>query len=521
MPLDFNYQFHKFFSKNDMRLRDRFQFELKSEFTADSKFRKTRYVQDYYLFIPETLQINRETYSKAQFYQDQTNYIRFKTPVFTLQDLLDPKKRSSPLNHLQKLLATGRGCLEMKCLIDEMKLFGNVARSSLREEVVSILSQMELVSILSQMIEIDLEKKMEQIASLLSKFVDETRALYTSTEEIVQLVDKELGNPELLENIGYSKEFILRSIDFYCTMLLKRVRELNQDGAISELGQCDQSLVLLIRDSSEFRSEVVNDRDAGKAEGFHFRRTLLNNYMLEVLAIRIAKRAVEASYSQYVGALAAGFAMFVYLTLFIWKSNYLVINSMPFVFASVVLYILKDRLKEAVKLAWQRQAGKWFPDYSLNLVEPKSEMSLGELNEHVSFMEMNRLPDEIIKMRNKEFHNTLERFRRPENVLYVRKELIIKDIKDSANKRRVELNTFLRLNVQRFLEKMSEPELPYQILDTASQEIITVKLPKVYHIDIIISDRLKSVGNGRTQGCQLRKFRLILDKNGIKRVETF
>lgn len=73
-------------TSGELQIRDRWQFELKSEFFPSSSQKNSHYNQEFYFFIPNALQINKLTYRKEDFYIDLTNLIRYKTPTFSLKN---------------------------------------------------------------------------------------------------------------------------------------------------------------------------------------------------------------------------------------------------------------------------------------------------------------------------------------------------------------------------------------------------------------------------------------------------
>ena len=64
--------FGKEWTPDELHVRDAYQFELKSDLFVDQESKKREFTQDFYLFIPQALQINTNTYSKDEFYRDQT-----------------------------------------------------------------------------------------------------------------------------------------------------------------------------------------------------------------------------------------------------------------------------------------------------------------------------------------------------------------------------------------------------------------------------------------------------------------
>src|ERR1700722_13915917 len=87
-----------------IHFRDKWQFELKSDLYPFSERKEDNLVQEFYFFIPNSLQINDQTYTKVQFYQDQTNLVRLKTPRFSFNELIDPLNAESPLTRLRSFL---------------------------------------------------------------------------------------------------------------------------------------------------------------------------------------------------------------------------------------------------------------------------------------------------------------------------------------------------------------------------------------------------------------------------------
>ena len=76
--------FYKKLASGEIQFRDNWQFELKSEFPTIPEKKDITHTQEFYFFIPNSLQINHKTYSPEHFYRDQTNFIRFKTPIFSI-----------------------------------------------------------------------------------------------------------------------------------------------------------------------------------------------------------------------------------------------------------------------------------------------------------------------------------------------------------------------------------------------------------------------------------------------------
>src|SRR5690606_34553505 len=96
--------------------------------------KETRYRIATYFFIPQSLDISKETYSKQQFYSDVKNYIRLKTPILNLRDLIEYAQ--SPLCQIEQLVElhdwTHREEIHQQ-LITNFKLLSAILKSAIRE----------------------------------------------------------------------------------------------------------------------------------------------------------------------------------------------------------------------------------------------------------------------------------------------------------------------------------------------------------------------------------------------------
>ena len=76
------------------------------------------------------------------------------------------------------------------------------------------------------------------------------------------------------------------------------------------------------------------------------------------------------------------------------------------------------------------------------------------------------------------------------------------------------LNIIFRFDIHHFLTKTEDPLHTYLSLDPESLTLRKIKLPRVYHINVILKNTV-SIPDGSVK-VYLNKFRLIVDKNGIK-----
>ncbi len=474
------------FEAGRIQFRDKWQFELKSELYPFSKLKEEDLSQEFYLFIPNSLQINDQTYSKAQFYQDQTNLIRLKTPRFSFEELNDPLQSESPLARIRHLLNNQKEKDASIRLQKEIKLFGSIFHTSLRNWTFAMLKEPSPKEI---------EKGCHEISQLLYQF----RMLQTIA----------IASP-WSRYFNYVDEYISLIVNDYLLNLLDKV------------GQ-NSSLTQLVLKESQYRDQhYPMDHPAGlkneqRDEYLLYRKGLLDKFVIDPLLLKTSRASVDQRYRSIIGGIPAAIAMLFFLVLYVLQGSWFLINSQPFVLFTVLIYVLKDRLKEELRFFSYRQAAKWFSDYTTDIQGTENGPVMGTVREYEVFVEEKAIPFDILDARNRHFHQVLEEIKRPERVLYYRKTIKIERRPESVEERFYGLNIFFRFDIHHFLAKAENPFQSYLSLDEKTLQLNKMELPRVYHLNIIMKSR-KNLPDG-TPKEELIKYRLVLDKSGIKRIE--
>ncbi|MCB1149347.1 MAG: hypothetical protein KDK48_04210, partial [Chlamydiia bacterium] len=387
----------------DVYFRDRLQFELKSDFLPDPSQKENRYTQEFYIFIPQALQVNKESYTRAQFYRDETNLIRFKTPVFTLGEIADLEFTLSPLAHIWNLRDEAQSPKNESTLIKELKLLANVIRSSVRTRT----------QFLNHLLD---DHKNEKVEEELKRFIDELQTLNQNFLKVKRNILDKWSSEEVAGNFKYVGEFLKQIYDQYLLQLLSHIQELGLSDPDKRLKEFIFSL------SKTENSEKVA---AHKGENLIYKKSLLNKYVLDALRLNINRFQPSEKYSGLIGSIAAGFAMLIYVIFFIIFGHVWVINSEPFLLATVVVYILKDRIKDGLKNITSHERLGWFSDYTTEIRSPDEKHVLGVLKEKFDFIRHKEVPADIRMIRDREFHSVMESFNRPETVIYYKKNITI------------------------------------------------------------------------------------------------
>ncbi|MEM6993938.1 MAG: hypothetical protein AAF721_25725, partial [Myxococcota bacterium] len=73
-----------------------------------------------------------------------------------------------------------------------------------------------------------------------------------------------------------------------------------------------------------------------------------------------------------------------------------------------------------------------------------------------------------------------------------------------------DISDIVRLDVSRFLVRMDDPKQRVPVYDATADRVRTAKLPKRYHLNVVL------VLQAERKVVQMERFRLVLDKHGIK-----
>lgn len=491
------------FDDSDFGLRDKHSFEFKFDYSPANLNKGNLYNQEFYLFIPQALQVNERTYSKKEFYNDLTSWIRFKTPNISL-DKLNESEKVSPLFKINQLLNEKNAD---PIIEDELKLYGNIFRSQIRNHS----KKFALLIRENKKPNHEINQEILDFLDLVLKTVNAFSIFRKKFKEVCE-------NSTLVEYCEYVDEFISIILEYNLTAVLRDIRELKNpafresDALISNIVKVQYNY----RQKEGYYSQAAKNSEE-KNELFIYRKGLLKKFIMEALLLSTERDIPQELYQQLISSFAAGLAMLVYLLLFIWQGNVFVMNSTPFVVATVVLYILKDRLKESLKVVSSKRLFKIFPDYVTKIQTPHEHVKVGTLSESFCFLNHKNLPKEIWKIRNQKFHTEIEKVQRRESILFYRREVFLSPNLMKRGSRRCELNNIFRLHIVPFIKKASDPISHYFFLEEESGKLLHTPSPKVYHLNMIVKSCYKNK-QGKSVS-QIKQIRLIVDKKGIKRIE--
>jgi hypothetical protein len=488
---------------------DRYQIELKLDYEL-GKGKKTHYQISTYLFFPKGLRITEDSFPKDEFYREVKNYIRIKTPILSLRDLIDSD--ITPLSDVQQIVHQANWYQDdelNKQLIHELKLFGAMFKSTLREHlnlvekrVLDATSKAKIHALAESLVE-DFIKHSKQISSRYRSFYTElnlpivkedTFLAYTLVDEYISLLIEESAT-ELFKIVS------------------KHFDEADQAKCLDDLNKIAEN-ERAHRTSYGYGS-ILKPGDAN--EVYAFRASVLKKYVSSILHLSTDAQREGRGMEQFLMAVAAGVSMiFATVIAFYFQSIYGNFTFPVFV-ALVIGYMFKDRIKESGRALLSNKLKNFIFDRRINIKTLDRKYKLAVLREKITFLSENNLPQAVLTARHKDPFADLDNEGMGETIICHTKDIVLDaSLFPKAFKGLPKvngLNDIIRYNIQPYLRKMADPVEEQLLLEDG--ELKKVHTHKVYHINVV--SRYKSISPGVE--ILYKRMRLVLTRKGIKRIE--
>jgi hypothetical protein len=484
-------------SREVIRLHDEYQIEAKLDYELHRTRRKERYAVEYFFFLPENLDVNEQTYTKKQFYRDMLLYIRFKAPELSLAELEDPSVERSPLRRLRAKL-------------DVYKLDPVPANAAALEYELKILA-----CVLKDALA-DKRKAFErawgshpaEAGKVVTDTLDGARAVAGRFRDMGPLFEDPSLPPSLRSAYGFVDEYVSLLIEGDAHRILQALQD-----APSAVPGAPEQLASLIREELEHRRArryPSIPEDGKNNEVFIFRLGVLKKFVSDALHLSVRTEKEGRGIEQVGLALGAGFAMLFFSAVAFYTQRTYGALSFYFMAAVVVGYMFKDRIKALAQNYVLRFRSDRIMDLSTDLYDPASREKIGACRELVHFVPESRVDPVVVRLRNRDHITEIENMWRAEKVLHYVKEIGLSPRRLDRHSRKSALTDIARFNLRNVLLKMDEPEKEILVLDGGRSK--TVVGTRVYHLNLVIkfTDQFR---------IRYDRVRLVLDRNGIKRVE--
>jgi hypothetical protein len=493
--------------QNRLEVHDRKQFEIKLEYLPSGADDETRYLVEMFLFIPNSLNIDAETYPRAAFYADIHNYVRFTTPVMSLEELLSSDR--SPLLRLEAWLRTGLGT-EAE-IVYQAKLLCCIFRGALRRFARLVDGRCELpgAAALGEAEYADLQRlvlsSQEGVARVLERF----RA-WTKSAGALRLQEKTRASLRLVD------EYMSLTVEQYFRKAVTEMDALPRSGIYIEPRKALMAGVIReeeYRKDNQLRSVLS---PTGDNEEYMHRIGFLKKFCMNILFLSAKRKQKRQGWEEVLFAIAAGLAMAFATAVAFWAQLRFTQVSLNFFLIAVVGYMVKDRIKEGLRRIFSKFASKHLYDRMAEIVEPVTNKGLGTLEERVDYDRAVKIPGEIASLRRTDDFITVSQGELAETVIRYQKEIVLDaELLPRTERGVAGVTDIIRFNVERFLRDMDDPELALEYVDLEDFSVGRVKAAKSYQVDLAFRFTTEESDQEKVS---VQLVRLVLDRNGIKRM---
>jgi len=482
--------------EQQLKKHNDFSFEMKFSYVARRKQPVSEFAVNVWFFIPNSLDINHYTYDKKDFYRDLKSNIRLITPVFLLKDIATGDK--SPLKSLEnamRSLASEPTRSHAAAYEHQIKMFLSIVKSSLRDECQHIIENIGS----------------EQNHYLISNLIDNTLLIIKLYRQLAHIINVPTITLDMANYFAFGDEFLSNIIEFHFFRLIRNSE------TVRENPKMRKPLLSVIDSELQYRTSkgwpVPRKNSPDKNRQLIHRLALLKKYAENVLFLSAHKKRDGVLKEQLIYSLAAGISMiFATAIAFSFQARYGNLT-MPFFVALVVSYMLKDRIKELGRYYFAHKLSRSYFDLKTKI--SLKNTNIGWSKEAMDFVEEERIPGEVRKMRQRSPILEADNRNNNEKIILYRK--LVRLERESLNQlsdfNLRGINDIIRFNVFNFTMKMDNPAVPlFMRNDKNYYELISGE--KIYYLNLIMQLRYD-------KETRYKRYRITLNRSGIREIESF
>ncbi|MDY0343111.1 MAG: hypothetical protein RBR28_06035 [Lentimicrobium sp.] len=480
-----------------IEIHDKFSVEIKLGFNARKKQEISDFSVNTWIFIPHSLDINRHTYDKSDFYRDLKSNIRLITPAYLLRDIAVRNK--APFALVEKsfeALASEPTRTRASDYEYHIRMFVSIAKSALRDEINHIIAN----------------ATNDDIGYLTDIYIENVTSLAENYRQLRRIINVSSVSKEMMNYYTFGDEFLSNLIEQHTFKLLAG---LQQQSEFTE----NTSAKLMERITAEVNYKkskgypVVDKDSPDRNRDLVFRLSLLKKYVESELFLTTSKRRDGIWLEQVYLSIAAGLSM-IFATAIAFSFQQKFGNfTMPFFVALVVSYMLKDRIKELTRYYFAHRLGRRFFDHRTDIT--LSDHNIGWSKESMDFITQDQAPPEVNAIRNRsDILEADNRNNREKIILYRRLVRLNRKSLDECSQYPTNgMNDIIRFNVSNFIQKMDNPVVPL-FIPGEDGNLVIVKGEKIYYINLILQFK-------NEEQSEYKRYRIVLNRKGISEIEAF
>lgn len=500
----------------ELAARDRRTLELRQFFQLPRKPGEERaYETRVWLYFARGFGISAQSWGNEAFYRDASVYMRLHAPSLSLRELADLEHPTSPASVLRR---------ELPGLLDEQA----PSASSLETLAKSLGAELaDAVTVATRAFAARLRTLARPdpagmlVLELNTMCNDVLRALAAVRRVRAKArAYRTVAPSSLIPSLAFAEEYAGAVIDERLAELARVIEALPQlrDGQATAtrmrlvLAQCAEEVV-------RRRVEQGFPTPAGDApEYFTYRTGILKKELQRALYVDTRASTRDPFFRNSAAMVAAGLAA-TWATLAqvpLISGGLTTGQSLLFISLAVGAYVLKDRIKEWVRLSLSRRWLRWDHDRHVvgDALAPAGLGSFGgRAQERARWVEADDIPDDVRQLRSR--HRTV-RGVAPELEHVLEYQRVVRF---EAGKAPVPegfgVQELFRLSLDEILKRLDDPVDEVSYFDQRTGTFATAGMPKVYHLNVIALAAHQ--GDGRQA---LLRWRVVVNQDGIVHIDA-
>ncbi|WP_372368997.1 hypothetical protein [Candidatus Uabimicrobium sp. HlEnr_7] len=506
-------------------VHDRYQFESKFNYELNSEANTEKHYEvDIYFFIPKSIGINSDTYSREDFYSDIVNYLRISgSEVQNDIDNLLPNLKKYFAVHL----TTRKRQNLIPLVIQDIKLFSCSFNSKLKNLHYGLFQVFNKKSY-------EFIGDVARANVLLRLLLGFQTMLQAYREKYVEKCRKQMVvvDPEVKQALLLVDEYNSYRLETTLISVFRLIQPHTQHFA-----EVKNTIEKILRNEIDYRSSVnitnIDTGDNAVREYYHYRMGLLKKYVSSVLYLKVQHVKNDKKYRNIVAGVGAALAALwaSLANVHYWQAaqagqigqmaNFQLIT---IIIIGVIAYVFKDRIKDWSKNYFNEQLKHRLPDFDRHMFYTrydkngeKQQYFLGTSTEYMRYLKKKAVSPDVLYVREMGHDSEIEP-QRNEMIIHYCKNLKLqrKNLEDVPS-----IKDVVRFNFSKFLSKLDNPSKSLSYFDR-NKGIVSIEAPKVYHINVVFryavcEKKAKQVKFKRN--IELERIRIVLNKKGILRVE--
>ncbi|MGP1447435.1 MAG: hypothetical protein ACTTKO_07950 [Candidatus Limimorpha sp.] len=479
------------------KIHDKFTLEFKVGFrTKTTKeqvlFDSNDFVLNTWIFIPNSLDVNPSTYNKEQFFRDIKSDLRLITPPYPLHQLANDDELLPYVSLRDNIKDLTVSNTHADAFVHAVKMYCAIAKSAFRDtfQHVSSLTDSET-------------SRWEALI-----FLDDAEHVLLRYRQLQDLLKASAGQ-QLLEYYRYGDEFLSNVFEQYAFRLLNTLPTL--EGESGELVR--KRFVKALAGEKEYKKQhgylCVDPDDANHNSDFVYHASLLKKFVESDLFLKANKIKNSFFVEQVLFGFAAIIAMLSSTLLTIYFQNQFNSYALPFLISAVLIYALKDRLKDWMKVLFSNKASNKFYDHK-TYFRINGE-KIGWNKDSFGFVRQDSIMPEVQRLRHRSPLQEVVNKKDEKVILFRKRVRLWRSKLAKASPFPLQgINDIMRYNITEYVRKMDDPHT--SLSSTLGEDGFTPVIgEKLYYVYFIMQYAFE-------EQIEYKSVKVACNRNGIQEI---